>query len=188
MSPLDLAFILRNKEGLNNQKIGYGNEKALNQLLAHHSVIFKPKSRLVWVSSNPYQLGAFTVYDLNEIFSEKRSFLKSHVVDTLVIPNDNFLNTTAYLNYEKYRILDREIDKAIKNKGEGFPLSKIEEYIHLNPDFWVVHYKAGLLYYYANENLKAKIAFEECLQKEITTLADSVNVDKAIKENKKRLK
>jgi hypothetical protein len=57
LNPEKMASILRNTSGLKDEKIGYGNEKALNQLLAHHAVIFSPQKKLVWVSSNPYQLG-----------------------------------------------------------------------------------------------------------------------------------
>src|SRR5690606_33764335 len=46
----DAISILRNKEGLENKSIGYGNEKALNQLRAHHGIVFKPEARQVWVS------------------------------------------------------------------------------------------------------------------------------------------
>jgi hypothetical protein len=43
---LQAAAILRNQKGLNNKNIGLTNEKGLNQLLAHHAVIFKPKDKL----------------------------------------------------------------------------------------------------------------------------------------------
>ena len=56
ISPEYMAEILRNTEGLNKKSLGYGNEKAINQLLAHHGIIFKPEEKLVWVSSYPYQL------------------------------------------------------------------------------------------------------------------------------------
>jgi predicted choloylglycine hydrolase len=49
INPEIASEILRNKEGLQNISLGYGNEKALNQLMAHHGVIFKPKEKLVWV-------------------------------------------------------------------------------------------------------------------------------------------
>ena len=39
ITPTTAVEILRNKEGLNKDSIGYGNEKALNQLLAHHGVV-----------------------------------------------------------------------------------------------------------------------------------------------------
>ncbi len=43
MNPQNVVELLRNTEGLQNKKNGYGNEKALDQLLGHHSVIFQPE-------------------------------------------------------------------------------------------------------------------------------------------------
>ena len=57
LDPTKAVAILRNKEGLNEAPLGYGNEMALNQLLAHHGIVFKPEELMVWVSTNPYQLG-----------------------------------------------------------------------------------------------------------------------------------
>ena len=39
--------ILRNRQGLHNEDIGMGNEKAINQLIAHHSIVFEPEKLLV---------------------------------------------------------------------------------------------------------------------------------------------
>lgn len=58
--------ILRNRQGLHNEDIGMGNEKAINQLIAHHSIVFEPKKLLVWVSTSPWQLGEYVAYDLNK--------------------------------------------------------------------------------------------------------------------------
>ena len=73
LNPEKMVSLLRDKSGLRDKSIGFGNEKAINQLLAHHAVVFSPHKKLVWVSSNPYQLGEFVCYDLNKIFSEKRN-------------------------------------------------------------------------------------------------------------------
>ena len=85
--------ILRDKNGLENQEIGYGNEKALNQLLAHHGVVFKPESLEVWVSSSPYQLGEFVYYDLNEVFKNReKPSLESISKSELNIKADDFIS------------------------------------------------------------------------------------------------
>ncbi len=61
LNPEKMATLLRDQSGLKKKSIGFGNEKAINQLLAHHAVIFSPQKKLVWVSSNPYQLGEFVL-------------------------------------------------------------------------------------------------------------------------------
>ena len=43
------AAILRDMKGQSGQEIGMGNPLAINQLIAHHSVIFKPGEQLAWV-------------------------------------------------------------------------------------------------------------------------------------------
>ena len=69
-TPHKAVEILRNRRGLDGEIIGYGNEKAINQLLAHHGIVFKPEEKKVWLSANPYQMGAFISYDLENVFAE----------------------------------------------------------------------------------------------------------------------
>ena len=189
MNPLAMAEILRDKEGTNDIKLGYGNEMALNQLLGHHAVIFKPSERKIWISSFPYQLGEFTAYDLNEIFDENRTTeYVPQYIDSLTIPEDDFQYAQAFIDYEAYRKLNRVIDKAIANKDEPFDLTILPKYRSLNPDLWIVHYKAGLLYFNAKQYEEAKAAFETALQKEITTLPDCENISKMLHKTNKKLK
>src|SRR5690606_36147836 len=68
LTPADAAAMLRNKEGIGGVDLGYGNEKAINLLHAHHAVIFQPEDRRMWVAAAPYQLGEFVAYDLDEVF------------------------------------------------------------------------------------------------------------------------
>jgi isopenicillin-N N-acyltransferase-like protein len=70
-SPQITANILRNQLGKNDSFIGYGNEKAINQLICHHSIIFDCKHKIVWVSTNPFQLGQYISYDLKQIFQKQ---------------------------------------------------------------------------------------------------------------------
>jgi isopenicillin-N N-acyltransferase like protein len=96
--------ILRDRKGLNNSDIGMGNEKAINQLIAHHAVVFEPKKLIAWVSTSPWQLGEFVAYDLNKIFKLKGKKDNAEIIEEkLTIPPDSFLNTTAFRNFEKYR-------------------------------------------------------------------------------------
>lgn len=181
MNPQKMAEILRNKEGLAELKIGFGNEKSLNQLRAHHAVIFKPEQLMVWVSSNPYQLGEFVAYDLNEVFGKMDGDFTVSVKESAIIPKDDFLNTKEYADYEKFRILDRKLDKVLKEKltlETGFA----KEYQNLNPDFWLVYSKIGEYYFQKGWYKAAEIEFKKALEKEITTVPDRKKIENYFKK------
>ncbi|WP_394798418.1 C45 family autoproteolytic acyltransferase/hydolase [Chryseobacterium indologenes] len=187
LNPEKIAAILRNRSGLKDKKIGYGNEKALNQLLAHHSVIFSPEKRLVWVSSNPYQLGEFVCYDLNEIFSDHGLQKDNLAKSGLNIATDPFVNSEEFRNYETYRQINIKVSDAIRGRGiltEDF----LSRYLSLNPDFWKGYFMAGKYYFYKKEFSKAKTEFEMALTKEITTIPDKKNVEKYLHKTLKKLK
>ncbi len=182
LNPEKIALILRDRSGLKNEKIGYGNEKALNQLLAHHAVIFSPEKRLVWVSSNPCQLGEFVCYDLNEIFSDKRLKNEKFAKSELNIAKDSFVDSQEFRNYEEFKKLSSQFDEE-KILSEEF----INHYQALNPDFWMVNYQVGKYYFNQKDYQKAKTQFEKALTKEITTIPDKNNIEKYLKKTLKKL-
>jgi len=182
LNPEKMAKILRDKSGLKEKSIGYGNEKAINQLLAHHAVIFSPEKRLVWVSSNPYQLGEFVCYDLNEIFSDKQLKNQRLAKSELNIAKDPFVGSQEYKNYEEFKTLSTQFDGK-KLLSDEF----INHYQSLNPDFWLVYYQAGKYYYDQKNYSKAKSEFEKALTKEITTIPDKKNVEKYLNKTLRKL-
>ncbi|WP_289664067.1 C45 family autoproteolytic acyltransferase/hydolase [Flavobacterium panacagri] len=186
VNPEIASEILRNKNGLKNISLGFGNEKALNQLLAHHGIIFKPKEKLVWVSANPYQLGEFVCYDLNLIFGKNKTESKSFQTENLNIAKDPFLETTAFQNFKKFKIEDHKIDSVLDNKETISP-EFIQNYQSLNPDYWVVYYKTGLYFYQKKEFQQAKLNFEKALTLEITTIPDKEKIEKYLKKVKRKL-
>lgn len=188
LDPEKMAAILRDKSGLKGEKIGYGNEKAINQLLAHHAVIFSPEKRLVWVSSNPYQLGEFVCYDLNEIFSGKQAEESLQAKTALNIARDPFADSEEYHHYEMSKKLGAEVNNAIDHKDIVLTDDFIPYYQSMNPDFWLVYYQAGRYYFGINEFEKAKTEFEKALTKEITTVPDKQNVEKYLKKTLKKLR
>ncbi len=188
INPKTASEILRNKEGLNDLPLGYGNEKSLNQLLAHHGVIFKPAQKLVWISANPYQMGEFVCYDLNKIFNDRNP--KEEVVslqqENLNIPKDIFLESEAYKKYEKFRTEDRVLDDLlISNKDVSNDF--IINYQSLNSNYWDVYYKVGLYYFHKKMYKSAKEQFEMALTKEITTLPKKTEIINYLKKIQRKL-
>jgi predicted choloylglycine hydrolase len=187
VTPQIAVDILRNKDGLNNLPLGYGNEKAINQLLSHHGIVFKPSQLLVWVSANPYQMGEFVCYDLNTVFKNRKynDTIISLENEKLNIAKDPFLATVQYKNYELFRIEDRKMDVFLEDKKELL-VNFINHYQSLNPDYWVVYYKAGLYFYQKRDYKRAQEQFEKALAKEITILPQKEEIEKYIQKIKRK--
>lgn len=65
---LKAAAVLRDIRGVDGEDVGYCNDLSINQMLAMHSVIFKPAEKKIWVSTSPWQFGKFVCFDLDEVF------------------------------------------------------------------------------------------------------------------------
>ncbi|RDK88754.1 C45 family peptidase [Marinirhabdus gelatinilytica] len=185
----EAVAILRNTKGLDNTEIGYGNEKALNQLLAHHGIVFQPSDLKVWVSANPYQLGAFVCYDLNEVFMERKGTpsLVSISEEKNTLPASPFLQSGAYKKYEAYREIETEIETEIEKNHFMYIAGKAEEIIRLNPKYWKAYYLAGR-YYYEAENYREAVRYLRIAsKKEIPSLAETEMVEKYLKKSLRKL-
>ncbi|MET2985331.1 C45 family peptidase [Aureibaculum conchae] len=181
IDPKKAVTILRNTKGLEDKNIGYGNEKALNQLLAHHGIVFQPEKLKVWVSTNPYQLGEFVSYDLNTVFQKFENANETISEEQLTIPQDNFVQTQAYKNYERYRVLRRELLAIIDAEGKASP-ELLDELKTTNPDYWEGYYLIGKYYYEKGYDASAFKEFKMALTKEITTVPDRERIEKHIKK------
>lgn len=188
LDPEAAAKILRNRRGLDGKRIGLGNEKAIDQLLAHHGIIFKPEESKVWVSANPYQLGAFVAYDLDEVFTkfENSDVNGSVATASEVIPEDNFIHTEAFSNYEKYRKLSTLVSRNLE-KGKSVSEAEVEQLKRLNPYFWKAYALAGEYYFSKKNYKKAVINFKQASRREVTTLPDREYLEKMIRKSYRRM-
>ncbi|HEU4788482.1 MAG TPA: acyl-CoA--6-aminopenicillanic acid acyl-transferase, partial [Flavobacterium sp.] len=91
----------------------------------------------------------------------------------------------AYQNYEQFRIEDKKIDLFLKSK-ENLPSDFIGYYQSLNPDYWVVYYKAGLYFYQNKKYGLAQEQFEKALTKEISSLPEKEKVVNYLKKIKRK--
>ncbi|MDR3350557.1 MAG: C45 family peptidase [Prevotellaceae bacterium] len=107
LDPPKAALILRDQKGPGGEDIGAGNARAINQLIAHHSVIFLPQKGLMWVSTAPWQLGKYVAYNLREIFANP-DFSGEITTDSLTIPEDPFLYSDTYKTFIQNKTLHHE--------------------------------------------------------------------------------
>ncbi len=171
------ATILRDQKGLNNSNIGMGNEKAINQLIAHHSVIFKPKKLQIWISANPFQLGAYVCYDLNTIFSDTSKLLSRSYDQNSTLAADTFLTSQNFQNFQSYKNITSHILKA--NKAIDFTTisdTLINRYFTLNPEYYYPYFIAGEYYRLKKQNSKAFLNYSKALTKEIPKKAEKDQV------------
>ncbi len=172
--------ILRDQRGINDANIGMGNEKLINQLIAHHSIVFQPEKRLVWVSTAPWQLGKFVCYDLNKVFGLAMDSNKEVYEPGLEVQADSFLLTSAYrdfLKISKYR----------------FPFSSREDLdpdsvLLWNPESYQAYMMAGDHYFGLQEYKKALKTYMEALSKEVATVPERQYIMEQIQACKGELK
>lgn len=179
----EAAQILRDQKGLNNKNIGIGNEKAINQLIAHHSIIFNPEKLLVWVSANPYQLGEYVAYDLKKIFATCPGMKQdTEIYETdLSIPADTFLYSEDYKKFILYKNLRNEILNDISG-DDDIDESKIETFIESNFHYYYAYELTGD-YYLKHENYKkAAEYYKIALSKEIATTEEVNRIMKSLTE------
>ena len=173
--------ILRDRRGLHNQNIGMGNEKAINQLIAHHSIVFEPKKRLVWVSTAPWQLGQYVAYDLNKVFALKGMKQDREIIDSnLSIAADSFLLSPDYKKFIEYR----EMKQRIADGQSIDPDSLITD----NPEFYHTYALAGDYVFKKNEFAKAIQYYQKALTKVVATKKEEDYIHKQIGICNKKMK
>jgi hypothetical protein len=175
LTPVKAAQILRDRSGLNGADIGNGNEKALNQLIAHHSIIFMPEQLKVWVSTNPWQLGTYVCYDLNKVFALKGLKQSREIADTVFnIPADTFLQTKAYTDFVQFRALKHHV---MQHK----PVQP-ELLVQLNPQYYDAWRLAGDAAVQQNQRDAAMRYYQTALTKEIATVPERKSIEEKIKK------
>jgi len=181
------ADILRDRKGKQDRDIGLGNEKAINQLIAHHSVIFEPAKQLVWVSSNPYQLGAYLCYDLNDIFllgddRDSSAWFKPE----LSLPPDPFLFSDEYLAFQFYRATLEKINDD--SKAEILTSGIIDQFVKSNPQSYLTYWSLGAYFEMHEEYEKALEYLKIALTKEIASKHERELITAAVNSCMENLK
>jgi hypothetical protein len=165
--------ILRDRGGLHNADIGLGNEKAINQLIAHHSIVFEPKKGMVWVSTSPWQEGQYVAYDLNKIFAMHGLTSDHEVYDSAQnIAADSFLVSKDYLAFNTYRKLRDQI-----KEGETVDIKAL---IASNPAYYHTYVLAGDYEYKRKAYAIAKQYYETGLTKVIATKGEEDHIRKQL--------
>lgn len=173
LNPQKVANILRDYKGLQDADIGVGNEKAVNQFIAHHSVIFMPDSLRMWVSTSPWQMGTYVCYDLRKIFAMKGLKADVEVADTaLNIAPDPFLESPVYARFLQFRQTKMNwLDKLQIDVNQLIPN---------DPEYYDAYRLTGDYYLQQKNYPKAIEAYRTALTKVVATEGERQAIEKKI--------
>lgn len=187
--PVDAAKVLRDQNGLNNRDLGLTNEKGINQLLAHHSVIFKPEDRLVWVSTAPYQLGKYVCYDLNKVFDTAPGLSEIREIQEKdkIIPADEFLLSKEYRNFILFKKLKHYIQYCTKS-DYGLVVDErfIQSFVISNPHSYFTFWIIGDYYSKMKNKTLALDYYRKALTREVATQKETDQIKKLMQDLEKQ--
>jgi len=160
----DAAKILRDQKDFNGGNLGMGNPRAINQLIAHHSVIIQPALTRFYISTNDYQLGEFVGYDLTKVFKTRIT------EDTLRIAADPFLNSIAYRNFKYFKKIKKKItDFRMFNTPVSLSNSDIQKFIASNSEYYGTYDVLGDYFSLKGNNSKALEYYKKSLTKKVVS-------------------
>jgi isopenicillin-N N-acyltransferase-like protein len=179
-SVIKTSQILRNQKGLKDEAIGLGNEKAINQLIAHHAVIFEPEKLLVWVSTAPWQLGKFVCYDLHNVYGHRPSKNVEVYENSLSIPADTFTTLDDYKNAVKFNRYRFPFQSR-----EGMPADSL---IYWNPESYHAYMMAADFWFDRKDYKRAIELYQQGLSKEIATMQEREHMEKNLQHCQQKIK
>lgn len=179
LDPQRAAAILRDRYGLAGEDIGLTNEKSLNQAIAHHAVIFEPEKRKMWVSTSPWQAGAFVCYDLARIFASDT--LRRLDIPEQQIPADGRFLAEDYPRIVQYRADAHALREAIAahTPGQEELAARI---LGENPRFFAAWGLCGDYYAAIGKPEEARRHWERALQLEIPRERERREIEQKIEK------
>lgn len=165
-----VASILRNTDGFEDQSIGLGNPKTINSLYLHHSVIFKPETREMWLSTSQHGMEEYICYNLDSVFNATQNFPPPA---TLACQGKKISEAGPkyWANYQDYKQF-KGIALQFKNWNSQLPLISqkvIDEFIALNPKGYNTYEIIGDYYLKAHHKNIAADYYQKALEKEVAT-------------------
>lgn len=166
ITPAQAATILRDQKGNDVDTLGMGNPRAVNQLIAHHSVVIQPETERFFVSTSDFQLGTYIGYDLQEVFRTG----KARIVAT--IEEDPFVHSKAYAEFGDYRKTKQRITQYV-TFGKELHLSdeEIRQFISSNGELYITYEMLGRYYLKKGDRKAAAKYFSTALEKEVASEA-----------------
>lgn len=183
LTPVGAAAILRDYRDEENRFIGLCNELSINQCIAHHSVIFAPEKRIMWVSTAPWQAGKYIAYNLDSVFCTDKPIEQRIETSIPAIPADTAFLTAYYNDVVTYRRLVSIIRDAAST-ATCLPADTLQLFLTVNPDFYHTHELLGDYYFAQGNTTQALTEWEKALQLAIPKENEKTRIEEKIKQTK----
>ena len=148
LAPLNVeksVAILRDHSSPEGKDLGLSNPIAINQQIAHHSVVFLPEELKMWISTDHWGYGKWVVYDVGKILNDEKPFEEELYQQDQLIAEDSVFTHRDLAFLSKYRYLK---DNLTENC--------IEEFIRINPFNWATYEHIASYYHQQGMHHKAE--------------------------------
>lgn len=161
---MDILDILRDQHGRHSDTLGMGNPRAINQLIAHHSVLISPQSGTFFISTTDFQLGRFIGYDLKQTFKQRKGIVAE------VLLEDTFLRNPRYQQFLDFKRVKQKIGRYLLFGG-NLTLSKeaIKRFISNNKESYVTYEMLGKYFRKKGQKESAYFYFKKALSKNVAS-------------------
>src|SRR5690606_22950104 len=157
---------------------------AINQLIAHHAVVFQPAARRMWVSAGPYQSGPFVGYDLREVFARcAAGSVRGAVHDPqLTIAEDPFVRSGAFARYRRWSAQRVAIAGHVLG-GRPYTMDAAEEarFIGDCPECYATYQVLGDLRRAGGDPAAAAAFYRKALEKEVASLQERERIERQLR-------
>lgn len=168
----DVMRVLLNPFGKDYELIGMGNEMAINQLIAHHSIVFEPDSGNIYVCMNPKALGSYYKMNFDSILSKDFKIQSIKLTDYL-------LDSEEYKGFLVYEKLKKQLrDGICQDSCESF----CESLVQSNPYYFEAYNLAGDLCLKHDKQEFAVQYWKYALECKIPKLALRKQIEEKIKK------
>ncbi len=179
----DAMAVLLNPFGKGGENIGMGNEMAINQLIAHHSVVFEPDSLNIYVCTQPKDFYPYVKFNLQNIlnavetrgcasFGHGCASSNPEIACQYISVADSMRQSDEYSGYKGYVYLKSRKDLT------SFP----DELPKMNPMYFESYDIAGDIYLMIGYKEGACEKWKKALECKIPKLAQRKAIEDKIKE------
>lgn len=203
----DAMAVLLNPYGKGGENIGLGNEMVINQLIAHHSVVFEPEKLNIYVCTQPKYFYPYIKFNLQDILNVavethgrasndhgnasdyKIASQKFVVADSLRRSSDfvRYYGRYVFFRDGKDPYVPSDVSSCVDNSIADPFCTTVQmvipdSFVAFNPMFFEAHDIAGDLYLRRNDIKSACDEWQKALECKIPKLAQRKAIEDKIKK------